>query len=105
MSQTASRPSLGTVTVLLRIGAALLGGYALVWGFVTFTISGLVALGGDFDDAWMLAMILGFVLYLVAFLWSFAVRNVWHAWIVLLASGGLMTAAAMVISRSYLAAV
>jgi hypothetical protein len=105
MSQLASpRPTLNARTVLLRIGAALLGGYALVWGFVTLTISGLVALGEDFDDAWMLAMMLGFVLYLAVFLWAFAVRSLWRAWMLPLVCGGLMTGAAMLISRSYLVA-
>jgi hypothetical protein len=99
MSQTASRPRLNAAAVLPRIGAAVVGGYALAWGFVTLTITGLVASGADYDDAWMLAMMLAFLLYLGAFLWSFTTRSAWVAWLVLLGVGGLMTGTAHVIAR------
>jgi hypothetical protein len=90
---------MNVATVLPRIGAALVGGYALAWGFVTLTICGLVASGVDYDDAWMLAMMLAFLLYLAAFLWSFTTRSAWVAWLVLLGAGALMTATALVLAR------
>lgn len=99
MSQSVSRRPLTATTVLPRIGAALVGGYALAWGFVTLTISGLVAFGVAYDDAWMLAMMLAFLLYLAAFLWSFTTRSAWLAWAILLGTGALMTGTALVIAR------
>jgi hypothetical protein len=99
MSHPASRPRLNTAAVLPRIGAAVVGGYALAWGFITLTIASLVAAGVDYDDAWMLAMMVAFLLYLGAFLWSFTTRSAWLAWVVLLGAGGLMTGTAHLLAR------
>jgi hypothetical protein len=85
--------------LLPRIGAAVVGGYALAWGFVTLTITSLVASGVDYDEAWMPAIVLAFLLYLGALLWSFTTRSAWIAWLVLLGVGGLMTGTAHVLAR------
>ena len=58
------------VALPLRLAAALLGGYAFVWGFVTLGIASLSAFGMGYDDAWMLMMMLAFLVYLGAILWA-----------------------------------
>jgi len=82
------------VVTLSRIAAAVLGGYLFVWGLVALTIAGLANLGMDYDQAWMLAMLLAFLVYLVVFIWAFAARRLGLVWIVLLGGGAAMTAGA-----------
>ena len=82
------------VVTLSRIAAAVLGGYLFVWGLVALTIAGLANLGMDYDQAWMLAMLLAFLVYLLVFIWAFAARRLGLVWIVLLGSGAAMTAGA-----------
>ncbi|MFT4241642.1 MAG: iron uptake protein [Acidovorax sp.] len=77
-----------------RIAAALLGGYAFTWGFMALSLGGLYALGLPFHDAEHLAALLGLLLYLAAFLWAFAARSLWRVWVVLGGGGALMAGAA-----------
>jgi len=79
------------VVTLSRIAAAVLGGYIFVWGAVALCIAGLAAAGMDYDQAWMLAMLLAFLVYLVVFLWAFAARRLGLVWLVLLGGGVAMT--------------
>lgn len=107
MTDLAPTPSrapgrLPPLALLSRIGAAVLGGYAFCWGFIAVVHAGLYGLGMPFHDAEHLAAILGVLLYLVAFLWTFAARRVGLCWAVLLAGGGLMTGAAALIQRALL---
>ncbi|WP_416763281.1 iron uptake protein [Roseateles sp. So40a] len=88
--------------LLSRIGAAVLGGYAFCWGFIALAHSGLYALGMPFHDGEHLSAILGVLLYLVVFLWTFAARRTGVTWTVLLAGGGVMTGAAALIQRALL---
>jgi hypothetical protein len=83
--------------VLLRLAAALLGGYGFTWGFVTLGIAGLHALGMRYDDAWMLVMMLAFLVFLAAVLWGFAARNLLRVWLVFAIGGAAMTLAALAI--------
>jgi alcohol dehydrogenase class IV len=108
MIDTATSPSRATrrplpIQLLARIGAAMLGGYAFCWGFIAIAHSGLYALGMAFHDAEHLSAILGVLLYLVVFLWTFAARRVGVCWAVLLAGGGVMTGVAALIQRALLA--
>ncbi|WP_377155526.1 iron uptake protein [Roseateles sp. UC29_93] len=108
MIDAATRPARGTgrrppLALLSRIGAAILGGYAFCWGFIAIAHSGLYALGMPFHDAEHLSAILGVLLFLVVFLWTFAARRVGLCWAVLLAGGGVMTGAAALIQRALLA--
>ena len=61
--------------VLLRIAAAVLGGYAFCWGFVALGMAGLFALGMSFHDAEHLCAMLAFLLYVTVFCWAFATRS------------------------------
>ena len=69
--------------VMNRITAALVGGYAFIWGFTAFAIAGLVALGVDFHQAETGILMLAFLVFLVAFLWTFAARSMLKVWAVL----------------------
>ena len=83
----------------LRIGAAVLGGYAFCWGFIAFAMAGLFGLGMKFHDAEHLAAMLAFLVYLGVFCWAFVVRSVWRAWIVLAGGGALLAAAASLLQH------
>lgn len=78
------------LAVVSRIAAAVLGGYALCWGFIALSMAGLFALGMPFHDAEHLSSILGIALYLVVFLWVFAARGLARVWAVLVPGSALM---------------
>lgn len=82
-----------------RIAAGVLGGYVFVWGFVALGLAGFYSLGMPFHDAEHLASILGFLLYLIVFLWAFAAQNLNRVWFVLIASGVLMAAIAALLQH------
>lgn len=77
-----------------RMCAALLGGYAFVWGFVTLVVAVTLTAGGDYDEGLMLANILAFLVYLSAFLWAFASASLMRVWLVLAGGGAVMTLSA-----------
>jgi hypothetical protein len=80
--------------VVSRIAAALLGGYAFVWGFTTLLIAAGMTLGARYGDAQTTAYLLAFVVFLIAFLWAFAARSVLRVWALLAGGGAVMTAIA-----------
>ncbi len=73
--------------VASRIASGMMGGYAFTWGFIALGIGLLFAAGLDFQDAETLGYVLGFLVFLVAFLLAFAARSLTRVWIVL-ADGG-----------------
>jgi len=83
-----------------RIAAAILGGYVFCWGFVALGLAAFYASGMAFHDAEHLSAILGVLLYLIVFCWTFAARRVGRVWVVLLAGGALMAAAAALTQRA-----
>ncbi|QNM95735.1 hypothetical protein [Chitinimonas koreensis] len=88
--------------VLARIAAALLGGYLFTWGLAACAIAALVAAGTDFHEAEHAVMLLAFIVFLLAFLWSFAGRSLALIWAVLAGGGATMTLAAWLLQRSLL---
>jgi hypothetical protein len=50
-----------------RIAAAVLGGWAFTWGFVSLAVTGLVAAGQPYTEAHIATMLLAFIVFLVAF--------------------------------------
>lgn len=78
----------------LRIGAAVLGGYAFCWGFIALALAGLHALGMPFHDAEHLSAMLGLVLYVTAFCWAFLTSSLAWAWWTLAGGGALLAGAA-----------
>lgn len=83
-----------------RIAASLLGCWAFVWGFATLGITGLVAFGQSYDEARMAIMLLAFLVFLVAFCWTFAAASLARVWAVLGGGAVLMTSAAWLLQRS-----
>ena len=79
---------------LLRVAAALAGGYAFTWGVIALGMAALFGAGMAFHDAQGLASLLGFLVFLCAFLWAFAARSLPTVWAVLAGGGVLMSAAA-----------
>jgi hypothetical protein len=84
---------------LWRIAAAILGGYAFTWGFIALGMAGFFALGMPFHDAEHLTAIIGFLLYLVLFLWAFAARNLARVWAVTAGGALVMAGAASLIQH------
>lgn len=82
-----------------RIGAALLGGYAFVWGFVCLVVALTLVTGGDYDEGLMLANILAFLVYLSAFLWAFASSSLMRVWLLLAGGGAAMTLMASMLTH------
>lgn len=90
-----------TATAIVnRIAASLLGSWAFVWGFSTLGITGLVALGQPYDEARTAIMLLAFLVFLVAFCWTFAAARMARVWAVLGGGAMLMTGAAWLLQRS-----
>jgi len=82
------------VNIVSRIAAAVLGGYAFVWGFTTLLISLALSARLPFGDAQTTAYLLAFLVFLGVFLWAFAARRVAVVWAVLAGGGAVMTAMA-----------
>lgn len=98
MSDSAIHP----LSMLARIAAALVGGYAFTFGFAAFAIAALSTAGVDFHEAEHGTMLLAFLVFLLAFLWSFAARSVLRIWAVLAGGGITMTLAATFLQRNLL---
>lgn len=88
--------------LLSRIGAAVLGGYVFCWGFIVLALAGCYAAGMSFHDAEHLSAMLGVLLYLGVFLWSFAARSLGRVWLLLLGGGGAMAGVAALLQRAQL---
>jgi hypothetical protein len=91
--------------IVSRIFAALVGGYAFMWGFATLGITGLVAAGMEYDEAWMLVMMLAFLVCLAAWLWAFSTRSLLRVWLVLAGGGAAMTVVALLAGQQLLAGI
>lgn len=83
----------------LRVAAGVLGGYGFTWGFVVLSIPLLTILGLSFDDAWILTMMLAFLVFLTVLCWAFTAADVARVWITLAGGGAVMTGAAWLVSR------
>ncbi|MFN4118967.1 iron uptake protein [Acidovorax sp.] len=89
-------------TIASRIAAGLLGGYAFTWGFIALGIGLLFAAQMEFHDAEALGYIVGFLVFLMAFLWAFSAASVKRVWLVLAGGGALMTSAASLVQHAIL---
>ncbi|MFX0590856.1 hypothetical protein ACOARS_12085, partial [Glaesserella parasuis] len=74
---------------MVRIAAAVFGGYAFTWGFIALGVALMFAAGMEFHDAEHLGYILGFLVFLTVFLWAFAAQSLPRVWAVL-AGGGIV---------------
>lgn len=75
-----------------RIAASLVGGWVFVWGLVMLGIGALLRGGVPYEDAQTAMYLLAFLVYLVAFCWTYAAASAWRVWLVLIGGGALMTA-------------
>lgn len=72
--------------VASRLGAAVLGGYALA-NLLSLALGGLLPLAPA--DTVTTALLLSFSVYAAAVLWAFAARSAWRAWAGLLIPAAL----------------
>lgn len=86
--------------VVSRTAAGVLGGYAFVWGFIALGMAVLFKAGMEFHDAEHLVSILGLLIFLTVFLWSFAARAISRVWIMLLSGGAVMAVAASLVQKT-----
>jgi hypothetical protein len=98
----ATTTRISTAQIASRIAAAALGGWAFTWGFVSLTITAVVATGQPYTEAHTAAMLLAFLVLLTAFCWSFAAASVVRVWAVLAGGAALMTGAAWLLQASLL---
>ncbi|MCY1200445.1 hypothetical protein D9M72_118750 [compost metagenome] len=99
ISAAARTPSPRRWAPWVRSAAALFGGYAFSWGFISLGVAGLFAAGMEFHDAEQLSYIVGFLVFLAAFLWAFAARRLPRVWMVLAGGGAVMAGAASLLQR------
>lgn len=90
------------LSVVLRLAAALFGGYAFTWGFTALGVAGLVALGVDFHEAEKALLLLAFLVFLPVFLWAVAAASLTRVWAVVGGGAVFMTAAAWGLQRMLL---
>ena len=79
--------------LLLRMAAAVLGGYMFAWGLIALAIPALYAAGMEFHDAEHLASLVALLAYVAVFFWAFIARSLTRVWIVLAGSGLALAAA------------
>jgi hypothetical protein len=88
--------------IVSRVAAAVVGGWAFTWGFVSLIITGLIAFGQPYNEASTTAMLLAFIVFLVVFCWAIAAASLTRVWAVLGGGAALMTGAAWVLQRGLL---
>ncbi|ROR02372.1 hypothetical protein EDF72_1493 [Delftia acidovorans] len=89
-------------TILVRIAAAVFGGYAFTWGFIALGVVLMFAAGMEFHDAEHLGYILGFLVFLTVFLWAFAAQSLPRVWAVLAGGGIVMIGCASLLQQMLL---
>jgi len=92
--------SIHPLQIVARVTAAIVGSYAFTWGLVTLSVASLVALGMPYGEANIAIMLTAFLIFLGAFLWSFAAASIARVWLVLGLGGATMTALAWWLQRS-----
>lgn len=90
------------LSIVFRLAAALLGGYAFTWGLTALGMAGLVALGVEFREAEKALLLLAFLVFLPVFLWAFAAVRLARVLAVLGGGAVFMTAAAWWLQRMLL---
>ncbi|MDZ7925408.1 MAG: iron uptake protein [Marinagarivorans sp.] len=89
-----------TAAVLVaRIVASLLGVYVFIWGIMALGITGLVAMGVDYEEAYLLFKLSAFLVFLALFLWCYATQGVLKLWLIFVGGGTLMIALAWLIQN------
>jgi hypothetical protein len=100
MSATASISTTpGTIAIVSRVAASLLGGWLFVWGCTTLGIVLGLHAGVAYREAVELAYLLAFLLFLTVVCWAFAAASVARVWAVLAGGGALMSLLAWALAR------
>lgn len=86
--------------IISRVVASLLGSYCFVWGFITLGIAIGLMLGVAYSEIQMLMFLLAFLVFLGAFLWTFAAASLWRVWLVLAGGGMAMSGAAWFLTQT-----
>lgn len=102
MTSSTSQTPLRKWGIALRIVTAIVGGWTFAWGFVACGTAALVGLGVEFHDAEMALLMLGLLVFLAVFMWSFAVSSVLRVCVVLVPGAVLMNIAALLLQRAIL---
>ncbi len=77
----------GAARIAARVGAALLGNYALTLGLASLIAVILVLAGMQRPEAAALTSILAFLFFLVVLLYSFHTRRLARAWAAMIVAG------------------
>lgn len=89
------------IALVVRVAAAVLGGYAFTAAWVALASTALPrATGWARSEAVLLSGLLGFVVYLVALIWAFAERAVWRVWAVFIGGGALAVALTLTVKAA-----
>ncbi len=80
--------------LMSRVFAAIFAVYAFIWGVVSLGVVSLSAIGVDFHSAEQSMLMFGLLLYVVLFIWVFAVKSLLRIWLVLGLGAVLMLSAA-----------
>lgn len=88
--------------IVFRIVTAILGGWAFSWGLVACGTACLVGLGADFHDAEMVLQVLGLLIFLGVFLWSFAEQSLLRIFSILVGGAVLLNTSALLIQHAIL---
>lgn len=88
-----------SLTVINRVVAGVLGGYAFTWGFCAIVMTGMAALGVSLHAAETGVMLLAFLLFLCLFLWVFAAASMAKVWGVLAGGATIMISLSLLLQR------
>ena len=86
---TALSRTKNSISVISRILLATVGGYCFAWGFTALATLLLMSLMPK-SEAVITATMIGFIVYLIAALWVFAVRSLVLSWLVIVGGSALM---------------
>jgi hypothetical protein len=93
-----------SLQILSRCLAALVGGWGFTAGLVVFGAAALVATGLPYAEAQTAMYLVAFVVWLGVICWTFAVRRVASAWLVLLGGATVLGGAGLWIARGLVSA-
>jgi hypothetical protein len=96
-SATARSAGASRLHIVLRVAAAVFGGYIFAWGIVAAVTSLLFAADVEFHDAEFVGALAGLLAYLGVFLWALAARGLAAVWLVLVGGGALLAAVASLV--------
>lgn len=92
-----------SLQILSRCLAALVGGWSFTAGLVVFGAAALVSAGLPYAEAQTAMYLVAFLAWLGVICWTFAVRRVASAWLVLLGGAAVLGGAGLWIAHGLVA--